>query len=184
MTAYHMINWFFALSFFGYLLECVVLTIENRKLVLNRGFGHGPFCIIYGFGAAFACLILTPVAGNPLQLYFASMILATSMEIVTARVMIRLFGEFWWNYSKKPFNYKGIICLESSIGWGFLGLVFFGILNNSVHGLVYQIPQTIGKRLALSLILFYVLDFMCCVYHRMNGQEEEEKEIIGRMKVN
>ena len=51
MNIYYMINWFFLCSLLGYLLECVVLTWENHTPVLNRGFGHGPFCIIYGFGA-------------------------------------------------------------------------------------------------------------------------------------
>ncbi|MDO4295970.1 MAG: putative ABC transporter permease [bacterium] len=185
MTMYHMINWFFALSFFGYVLECVVLSLENHKLVLDRGFGHGPFCIIYGFGAAFACLMLEPFVGQPLRLYFASMLLATSMEMVTAGAMIYLFGEFWWNYSEKPFNYKGIICLESSIGWGFLGLVFFGMLNRTIHALVALIPQQAGKILAVSLVLFYLSDFVYCVHQRLSGQEEVEEgeESIGRMKV-
>ena len=121
MTIYHTINWFFAFSFIGYLLECTVLSYENRRPVLNRGFGHGPFCVIYGFGALGACLILEPLAGQPVELYFASVVMATSMELVTAHIMIKLFGAFWWDYSQKPFNYKGIICLESSIAWGFLG---------------------------------------------------------------
>ena len=43
MNIYYMINWFFLCSLLGYLLECVVLTYENRTPVLNRGFGHGPF---------------------------------------------------------------------------------------------------------------------------------------------
>lgn len=187
MTIYHMIDWFFAFSFIGYLIECTVLSFENRKPVLNRGFGHGPFCIIYGFGAVFACVILAPIADNPVKLYFASSLLATTMELVTARVMIHFFGQFWWNYSKKPFNYKGIICLESSIGWGFLGLFFFAVLRNLVHNLVYMVPQKVEKYLAISLVLFYMLDFAYCFYNRLNGEEEEAeegKEVIGRMKVN
>ena len=92
MTIYHTINWFFAFSFIGYLLECTVLSYENRRPVLNRGFGHGPFCVIYGFGALGACLILEPLAGQPVVLYFASVVMATSMELVTAHIMIKLFG--------------------------------------------------------------------------------------------
>ena len=79
MTIYHTINWFFAFSFIGYLLECTVLSYENRRPVLNRGFGHGPFCVIYGFGALGACLILEPLAGQPVALYFASVVMATSL---------------------------------------------------------------------------------------------------------
>ena len=51
MKPYTMINWFFMYSFLGYLLECTVLSIEYRRPVVDRGFGHGPFCVIYGFGA-------------------------------------------------------------------------------------------------------------------------------------
>ena len=119
MDIYHMINWFFALSFFGYLLECIVLTYEYKTPVVNRGFVHGPFCIIYGFGALGACILLGPIASSPVKLYLASSAMATVMELVTACLMIHFFGSFWWDYSHKLFNYKGIICLESSIGWGF-----------------------------------------------------------------
>ena len=51
MDIYHIVIWFFLCSLLGYLLECVVLSAEYKTPVLNRGFGHGPFCIIYGFGA-------------------------------------------------------------------------------------------------------------------------------------
>ena len=49
MDIYHIVIWFFLCSLLGYLLECVVLSAEHKTPVLNRGFGHGPFCIIYGF---------------------------------------------------------------------------------------------------------------------------------------
>ena len=65
MKPYTMINWFFMYSFLGYLLECTVLSIEYRRPVVDRGFGHGPFCVIYGFGALGAMFLLTPVAGEP-----------------------------------------------------------------------------------------------------------------------
>ena len=146
MTIYHMINWFFAFSLFGYLLECVVLSYENKTPVLNRGFGHGPFCIIYGFGALGACFILQPFADSPVKLYFASMILATIMELITAGMMIHLFGAFWWDYSKKSFNYRGIICLQSSLAWGILGILFFRYLNGFVHSMEGRIPNTYEKQ--------------------------------------
>ena len=76
MSIYHMINVFFLFSFMGYVLECIVLTIQYKKLVINRGFGHGPFCIIYGFGALGAYLVLSPFEGHFVQLYFASMLMA------------------------------------------------------------------------------------------------------------
>ena len=43
MSICNYINWFFLYSFLGYLLECIVLTVEYKKPVVDRGFGHGPF---------------------------------------------------------------------------------------------------------------------------------------------
>ncbi len=133
MSIYHRINCFFLFSFLGYLLECAVLSYENKRPVFNRGFGHGPFCIIYGFGSVGASVLLSPFIDSPVRLYFASMVMATFMELVTAYMMIKLFGSFWWDYSRKPFNYKGIICLESSIAWGFLGIFYFRFLSGFVN---------------------------------------------------
>lgn len=187
MSMYRMINWFFMFSLIGYLLECVVLTCENKKPVFNRGFGHGPFCVIYGFGALGALLLLSPIAENPVKLYFATMVMATGMELITAALMLRLFGSFWWDYSKKPFNFKGIICLESSLAWGFLGILFFRFLNGFVHRLVGYVPEHIGRKLAVGLLVFYVLDFTYCVIVRMKGSGGDGDggtPVIGRLKLN
>ena len=43
MSICNYINWFFLYSFLGYLLECIVLTVEYKRPVVDRGFGHGPF---------------------------------------------------------------------------------------------------------------------------------------------
>ena len=185
MNIYYMINWFFLCSLLGYLLECVVLTYENRTPVLNRGFGHGPFCIIYGFGAIGANLLLSPLADSAVKLYMAAMIMATIMELITARAMIRLFGSFWWDYSMKKFNYKGIICLESSLGWGLLGIVFFRLLNVWVQGAVSRIPAGIGKYVALSLLMFYAADFLYSFHlERREKDGAGDEPVIGRMRVN
>lgn len=185
INIYFWINCFFTFSLLGYILECLVLTFENRQFVYNRGFGHGPFCIIYGFGAVGAALLLAPLADNMVKLYFGSLLMATTMELVTARIMIWLFGAFWWDYSNKKYNYKGIICLESSLGWGILGIVFFRILNVQVQGAVSRIPAHMGKYVALSLMIFYTADFLYSFRreYRERGREQDEP-VIGRMKVN
>ncbi|MEF9953977.1 MAG: putative ABC transporter permease [Clostridium sp.] len=185
MDIYFWINCFFTFSLLGYILECLVLTFENRQIVYNRGFGHGPFCIIYGFGAVGAALLLGPFADNMVKLYFGSLLMATTMELVTARIMIWIFGTFWWDYSHKKYNYKGIICLESSLGWGVLGIVFFRILNVRVQGMVSHIPSNMEKYVALSLIIFYAVDFLYSFRTEFKVRDQEkEVPVIGRMKIN
>ena len=182
MTIYHMVNWFFAFSLLGYLLECIVLTYEYKTPVLDRGFGHGPFCIIYGFGAIGACLLLKPVSHQTVTLYIASMLMATVLELITASLMIRMFGSFWWDYSQKKFNYRGIVCLESSLAWGFLGIIFFRFLNNFVHHMVTFIPGAFEKAVAIGLLLFYLIDFAVCIRVQLRDSDDDSR-VIGRLKL-
>lgn len=172
---YRLINWFFLFSFIGYLLECVVLTYENIHLVFNRGFGHGPFCVIYGVGAAGALILLEPVSHSPVRLYLFSMIMATAIELFTGHVMVKLFGTFWWDYSRKPFNYKGMICLESSIAWGFLGILFFRFLNGLVFSIVDRIPEPFGGVVAGSLLFFYIGDFIYTMDHQLKKRKDTDR---------
>lgn len=183
MLSVHMILWFFGFSMFGYFLECMVLTYETKKPVLDRGFVHGPFCIIYGFGATGAYFLLYPVSSNPILLFLCSMIMATILEMITATVMIRIFGSFWWDYSKKPFNYKGIICLESSVAWGFLGIVFFRFLDGFMHQMVGRIPNSWQARLAAFLVIYYIADFLYTALKERRDPPDDSDELVGRLKV-
>ena len=183
VNVYHMINWFFMFSFFGYLLECIVLSYEYRTPVINRGFGHGPFCIIYGVGALGACIFLQPFASQPLKLYLATSIMATTMELVTAHLMIRLFGSFWWDYSHKWMNYEGIICVQSSVAWGFLGIFFFRFLNGFVHRMVGYISGSFEKWTALCLLAFYFCDFVYSFRLQLRKEDDEDEPVLGRLKI-
>lgn len=127
-------------------------------------------------------MLLGPVSERPIELYTASMAMATTMELVTANIMVRLFGAFWWDYSRKAFNYRGMVCLESSLGWGLLGLFFFYVLDHRVRMLVSNIPGNVGSMLAVGLTMFYLVDFIHCLRLRMGGMEEEE-EVVGRLKI-
>lgn len=180
METYDFALWFFVFSFFGYILECIVVTLENRKLVVNRGFCHLPFCIIYGFGAVGAYLLLKPISDNLALLFLTSSALATTMEFVTGHAMIHLFGSFWWDYSKKSYNYKGMVCLESSIGWGILGIVFFYFLDGFMWSIIESIPKAPGKYLAVLLFIGYFIDFCYCLIKRIRNPEQNEEEMIGR----
>ena len=140
MDMYRILHTFVLFSFLGYLMECVVLSIEKKRLVLDRGFMKGPFCIIYGFGDLILPALLRPFSHNLFLLFAAGMLLATVLEYLTGIAMMRLFGSLWWDYSHKPFNYKGILCLESSVGWGVLAVLYFRVLEGLVSGYIGAIP--------------------------------------------
>ena len=65
-------------------------------------------------------------------------------------------GEVWWDYHEKPFNYQGLICLESTIAWGFYAVIIIGFLHGAV--MKYAGWYTYGRgRLVLRVVLLVVL---------------------------
>lgn len=156
---YLFFNCFYIYSFLGWVMECIVLSIQDKTFVKNTGFVRGPFCTIYGAGALGAYFILKPVSENIVVLFICGMALATLLEYVTAVVMTRLFGDFWWDYDNKPFNYKGILCLESSLGWGFLTVLLFHLFQPLVESIVSLYPVSLGKIAVTIISIVYFIDF-------------------------
>lgn len=170
---YHIVHWFFVYSILGWLVESVYMSLCNKK-VTNRGFIKGPICPIYGVGALTVFFILRPFAGNYVALYILGTLLATTIEFVTAKVMIRLLGNVWWDYNDKPFNYKGILCLESTIAWGFYTVILFAFLQSAVEKIVDLYPFHIGKYIGAFLIIYYAASFLMGVRRAMHGRAEEQ----------
>lgn len=142
-------------SVLGWCMESAYMSFCNRRLT-NRGFMKGPFCPIYGVGALAGYFLLRGFAGNLFLLYFAGAFCATAFEYLVGRLMLRLFGEVWWDYHEKPFNYQGLICLESTIAWGFYAVIIIGFLHGAV--MKYAGWYTYGRgRLVLRVVLLVVL---------------------------
>lgn len=155
---YHVVHWLLIYSVLGWVVESIYMSFCNKKLT-NRGFIHGPMCLIYGVGALTVYFVLRPLEGNWVALYFGGTFLATSLEYVTAVIMQKVFGCIWWDYNDKPFNYKGILCLESTIAWGFYTLFLFMFLQKWVNSFVGLYPRSIGVYLGAGLIIYYLVDF-------------------------
>lgn len=156
---YHVVHWLLIYSILGWFVESAYMSFCNKKLT-NRGFVHGPMCPIYGVGALSVYFLLRPLEGNWLALYFGGTILATTLEYVTAVIMKKVFGCIWWDYKDKPFNYKGILCLESTIAWGFYTLFLFLFLHRWVSSFVGIYPRRIGMHVGTLLIVYYLIDFI------------------------
>lgn len=175
LSGYHVVLWFLVYSLMGWIVESVYMSICNRKLT-NRGFAKGPFCPIYGVGALTVFFLLRPYSDQPFQLFLLGMILATAIEFITAVIMNRIFGEIWWDYREKPLNYKGIICLESSIAWGFYTLGLFFFLQNMVSSLVDALPVLVGKVGGTMILVIYLFDFLHIMYQEKKYRGAPMKE--------
>lgn len=158
VDVYHILSWFIVYSFLGWVWESCYVSAKNRKWV-NRGFVSGPFVTLYGVGAVLVYVILRPLAGRPVELYFAGTAVTTVLEYVTGVLMESIFHTNWWDYSKKKFNFQGKICLGSSVAWGFFVLLLFYVLHPGVAKLVDFVPRKIGILLVYLWLAYYVVDF-------------------------
>ena len=183
IDGYEVVMWFLTYSMMGWLVESIYMSFCNHKIT-NRGFAKGPFCPIYGFGALTVFFILRPYSDNSILLFFLGSFLATTLEFLTALVMKRIFGEIWWDYHEKPFNYRGIICLESSITWGFYTLFLFMFLQNIVAAFVAMIPVRAGRVIGNLILIGYIMDFSATIYRQKkeNLQESMDEEQIQQIE--
>lgn len=183
IDGYEVVMWFLTYSIMGWLVESIYMSFCNHKIT-NRGFAKGPFCPIYGFGALTVFFILRPYSDNSILLFFLGSFLATTLEFLTALVMKRIFGEIWWDYHEKPFNYRGIICLESSIAWGFYTLFLFMFLQNIVAAFVAMIPVRAGRAIGNLILIGYIMDFSATIYRQKkeNLRESMDEEQIQQIE--
>ena len=73
--------------------------------------------------------------------------------------MILLFGELWWDYKEKPFNFQGIICLESTVAWGFYALGIVHILHGWVYALIDSLDMGLGIIIVCVLLAVALVDY-------------------------
>lgn len=166
---YSIVQWFFFYSILGWIVESIYMSFCNGHLT-NRGFVTGPICPIYGIGALAVYFLLRPLEEHYFLLYFMGAAIATLFEFCVAKLMMKLFGQVWWDYNDKPFNYKGILCLESTVAWGFYTLFLFRFLHRFVMGMVSSYTVETGIFFAKILIVLFTID-LCHSLYQLKKEE-------------
>lgn len=139
---YSALQWlliFYLYCVLGWCFESAVVSVQQRHFV-NRGFLRGPMLPIYGFGATILLHVSLPLYDRPIELFLASMVAATVFEYVVGVVMEKLFKVKYWDYSTHRFQFQGRICLQSSLCWGFLGLILARAIHPPVETIVVWMP--------------------------------------------
>ena len=140
---------FYLYCFLGWCFESTVVSVQQRHFV-NRGFLRGPMLPIYGFGATILLHVSLPLYNRPAALFLASMAAATVFEYAVGVIMEKLFKVKYWDYSEHRFQFQGRICLQSSLCWGFLGLILARVIHPPVEWIVAGLP----------LVLLIVVDIL------------------------
>lgn len=194
MFSYHLIQWlflFYFYSFLGWCWETAYVSIRKHKWV-NRGFLRGPFLPLYGSGAVMMLVVSRPFVGNTVLVYIAGCIGATALELVTGIVMEALFKVRYWDYSKQKFNFRGYICLGTSLGWGIFTIAMTELIHPPVERLMLSLPMWLLAPVTLVLTVFLAADFALSfkaaldlrdVLVKMEAAREEMERMQKRLDV-
>ena len=161
MFHYKAFQWlfiFYTYCFLGWCFESAFVSIKSKKWI-NRGFMRGPFLPLYGSGATMMLVVSMPFADNIVLTYIAGCIGATVLEYITGVTMETLFKVRYWDYSNRPFNYKGQICLRSTLTWGFFTVLMTRALHYPIDRFVRSVPEQIFSYVTVLLTIYIVMDF-------------------------
>ena len=189
MQQYTLIQWlffFYFYCFFGWIFESTYVSAKSRKFV-NRGFMRGPFLPIYGSGAIMMLVVSMPFQDNILLTYIAGCIGATALELATGVIMEALFKVRYWDYSSQKFNYKGHICLSSTIAWGFLTILMTGFVHRGVEKVILTIPYMAVTVITVAVTVYIIIDFTLSFKAAMDLRDiliglEKAKEEMERIQ--
>ena len=188
MYVYTLGQWllfFFLYCFLGWVWESCYVSARQRRWV-NRGFLHGPLLPIYGFGAVIILWATLPVRDSLALIFLLGMLAATALEYVTGAAMEALFKVRYWDYSGKPFNLNGHICLTCSLAWGAFSVLLVKVLHPPFEDLVLRLPAFLADALACVLTVYFTADTVRSFQAAMDLREvltrlTEENEDLRRL---
>lgn len=143
---------FFIGSILGWCLEVVYRRFspdnKTRKWI-NPGFLVGPYLPLYGFGLCVLYMLaeaenLINPNNQVLIKWSCLLIMAicmTLLELIAGMIFICKMKLKLWDYSDKPFNFKGVICLEFSVYWLILAIVYCFIIHNFMVDLLLHLTS-------------------------------------------
>ncbi len=181
-TIYDFMMYFFIYGFLGWCCEVAFAT--RHGCFVNRGFLNGPICPIYGVGVGLVVTLLKPYSNNILALYVGGTVLVTVVEYFTGLIMDKIFHHKWWDYSNKPLNIGGYVCLLFSLVWGVALVLIMRLINPLIDDLINLIPVTVGIVILIILEIALVSDVIvtCIGVNKLNGRLKLMASISEQMK--
>ena len=177
-------------SIIGWFLELIYRALKSKKII-NPGFMNGCVVPLYGFGAVILDLLCNILCKmdfryKTVAIFILGLILLSILELIAGVILLKIFKLRLWDYSSYDFNFKGYICLQYSLIWGFLTLIFYNFvfpyLDNIIKVLIYN---------RICLILFGVfvgifsIDFYASVLlsNRVKKYSKNINQIINLEKL-
>ena len=187
----YMLFWLFLLgSVAGFFLEGLWSVVRWGKWSHHTGVVWGPFCTIYGLGAAamYIAVRLLPLHAftrrkRILAQFLVCAIAGTLVEYLVSLFQELGFGSVSWDYSRHKFNLGGRVSLQMTVAWGFIGLLFIERICPALCALIEKIQGRGGYIATWALIVFMCVNLAvsAVAVHRWRerGQDLPPRTSVG-----
>lgn len=146
LSVWRILAYFIIYSVVGYIIETIFGIITKGVWESRQSFLYGPFCAIYGLGAAIMIIFLHKYSKNYTRLFIGGFIVGSIVEYLVSWIGEMLLGVKWWDYSDMPLNINGRICVYFSIFWGFLALYLIASFNPRIDRLINWIKSKLSVK--------------------------------------
>ena len=160
ITFMRLLAYFVIYSVLGFVVETIFGMLTKGVIESRRSCFYGPFCCIYGLGAAIMIPGLKKFKRSNWTLFIAGAIEGSVIEYVVGWIGEVIFQIKWWDYSNMPFNIHGRICILFSVFWGLLALVLIRLINPYIEILIDKIPKKIFNITTIILTIFLLFDLL------------------------
>lgn len=131
---------FFVGSILGFVVEGLWHLALTGEWADHSATVIGPFCLVYGVGAVAMFIVARHLPRRSLVLQFLVFALTGgAVEYFTSLFQERLFGSVSWDYSSHTLNVGGRVSGQMALIWGFLGMVFVGLIYPLLQRLLRRV---------------------------------------------
>lgn len=161
--------------FFGWIVEGIWSYLKRGILINHSALVLGPFNVVYGVSAIVLTLCLFKLKDkNSIQIFGISFAIGTVLEYIMSFLMEKMVGFVAWNYSKKPFNINGRVCLLYSIFWGILGVIWIKLIYPRVKKLIDKFNKKYSNKIMIAMMVFLVFNTILTFAAVERGKQYEK----------
>lgn len=168
---FHKILWYFTIfSVIGLIIETLFCYITTGVIESRKGLLIGPFCPVYGVGAALLILLLNNYQENSLKLFIIGAVIGNIIEYMLSYILEAYYGTRFWDYSFIDWNLNGRVCIKYSIFWGILAVILIKWIQPKVDNIIKKIDEKIDKYITI----FFVVNSLLTIFAINNYQNRIE----------
>lgn len=163
---------FFVYCVIGWLYEVIWEAAIGNGFV-NRGFLHGCYLPIYGFGALVLYFLLKKLMQKkikikslnitPVVTFLAILVIVSIIEFFASYFMELIFDKRWWDYSQDILNLNGRISLRNSSLLALGGMLFIYIIQPILDKTIGKLNKTTIRNISIVILSVMIIDFIVTI---------------------